>query len=144
MKNFKLFLILFFSLSLIACEKKTLYFTPEATGYIYDSVTKKPINNLTANVGFDGLTAIKDSQIKLESGGKFTLLPVVKEFYIFSPNTQKYNDIPPYIYIGVQPYSPKVIDYSEFSWKQLPANLSGTYNYRKINLGIIYLDPEKP
>ena len=99
MKKFRLFLILFFSLSLIACEKKTLYFTPEATGYIYDSVTKKPLSSQIGKIIFEGFSDDDVIGIKLNQDGSFTLQPITKSYYFFQPNVRIYDGIRARLYI---------------------------------------------
>ncbi|MDQ9010373.1 hypothetical protein RFI36_12290 [Acinetobacter gerneri] len=143
MKQFRLFLILFFSLSLIACEQKTLYLTPETKGCLYSSETTKPLSHLIGHVGYS-LADDNTFATKLDNNGCFIISPKTKCYYYIEPNVQKYSEIAPQIYIYFESFQPKSIDYSKFVWQQVPENISGTYNYRKINVGIIYLDPEKP
>ncbi|MCH4244818.1 MAG: hypothetical protein LKF90_11505 [Acinetobacter gerneri] len=144
MKKFRLFLVLFFSLSSIACKQKTLYFTPEATGYIYDSVTKRPLSNKIGYLGFNGSTPSSASIIKLEANGHFTIPAVTSSYYFIRPNVRQYMDAPAEIFISYDNYEKKILDYAPFIWKQVPERQSGFSYYKKINLGIIYLDPEKP
>ena len=52
-------------LALPACTKNTLYFTPEVTGYIYDSRTHKPLSDQTGYMGFNGRTDSDNAKINL-------------------------------------------------------------------------------
>jgi len=143
MKNIFITLIVISAVFISACTKQTLYITPQATGYIYDSVTKKPLSNLSGNVGFSGLTSDESSRIQLKEDGSFVIKPFIKNYYYFHPNTKIYDEYPLDIFIDIKKHKIKIIDYTSFAWEQIPKNLSGTYNYRKIDLGVIYLDPEK-
>ena len=146
MKKRKLLLSLFCSLIFIVIieyQKKTIYLTPEVTGYIYDSVTKKPLSNLSGHVGFF-LPDNNTPNIKLDIDGRFTIKPIIESYYFIRPNVRKYSYIPPQIYIYLPNYQGKILDYSQFSWKQIPSESRGYSHFKKINIGIIYLDPEKP
>ncbi|MFW1840639.1 MULTISPECIES: hypothetical protein [Acinetobacter] len=139
--------ILFFSLVVIvlvtpACTKHTLYLTPEVVGYIYDRKTKQPLVKQGGEMGFNGQTSDKDAQIELKADGHFTIPSVRKTYFFIKPNTRKYSHLPAEIFISFKGYDSKIIDYSNVYAEQVP-ELKSNFSYsKKIDLGIIYLDPE--
>lgn len=139
--------ILWFSLAFVilisqACTKHTLYFTPEIVGYIYDRRTKLPLANQTGEMGFNGQTSDKDAQVKLKADGHFTIPSVRKTYYFIKPNTRKHSYLPAEIFINFKKYDSKILDYSNVYVEQVP-ELKSNFSYsKKIDLGIIYLDPE--
>ena len=139
----KIFIIFVISSAALtaACTKQTLYLTPEAKGYIYDSVTKKPLNNFSGNMGFNGLTRNESDKIKSSTDGGFIIPAVLESYYLLRPNTMNF-ERPPELYISADGYKSKVIDYSKIYWEQVPSEKRGYDHYREIDLGIIYLDPE--
>lgn len=147
MKKRKLLLSLFCSLIFIVIieyQKKTIYLTPEVTGYIYDSVTKKPLSNQIMNIGFNGLSSMGNSKVKLNIDGSFTINPITKTYYFFRPSTNIYNMVPAEIFFYAPKYDPFKIDYAIFYSTQVPDESRGYSHFSKINLGIIYLEPKKP
>lgn len=137
-------MILFFVviLTLFGCTEHTLYLTPEVHGYIYSSKTKKPIADVNFDMGFNGLTDNNAAKIKTSKDGGFIIPAVQKTYYYFKPNLRKYS-APPEIYISADKYQPKVTDYSLFYGKQVSENTAGYSYLNKIDIGIIYLEPEK-
>ncbi|ENU23085.1 hypothetical protein F993_02233 [Acinetobacter proteolyticus] len=140
--------ILWFSLAFVilisqACTKHTLYFTPEIVGYIYDRRTKLPLANQTGEMGFNGQTSDKDAQVKLKADGHFTIPSVRKTYYFIKPNTRKHSYFPSEIFISFKGYEFRSFDYSSAYVEQVPEGKSNFNHYKKIDLGVIYLDPEK-
>ncbi|MDC4441671.1 hypothetical protein NQ662_18095 [Acinetobacter baumannii] len=143
MKKYILFIYVILSvLALPACTKNTLYFTPEVTGYIYDSKTHKPLSNQTGDMGFNGRTDSNNTKINLRSDGSFTIPTVTATYYFIKPDVKQYTNFPPEIFLSFKNYQPKIIDYSEAYNQQFPEDMSSFSHYKKIDLGKIYLDPE--
>ncbi|WP_407504366.1 hypothetical protein [Acinetobacter baumannii] len=143
MKKYILFIYVILSvLALPACTKNTLYFTPEVTGYIYDSKTHKPLSNQTGDMGFNGRTDSNNTKINLRSDGSFTIPTVTATYYFIKPDVKQYTNFPPEIFLSFKNYQPKIIDYSEAYNQQVPEDMSSFSHYKKIDLGKIYLDPE--
>lgn len=87
MKKRKLLLSLFCSLIFIAIieyQKKTIYLTPEVTGYIYDGVTKKPLSSQMGEIVFEGFSNDDIIGVRLNQDGSFTLPATVKSYYFFN------------------------------------------------------------
>ncbi|CAI3142829.1 hypothetical protein MWMV18_MWMV18_01356 [Acinetobacter calcoaceticus] len=143
MKKYMLFIYIFLSvLALPACTKNTLYFTPEVTGYIYDSKTHKPLSNQTGDMGFNGRTDSNNAKINLKSDGSFTIPAVTATYYFIKPDVKQYTNFPSEIFVSFKNYHPKIIDYSEAYNQQVPEDMSSFSHYKKIDLGKVYLDRE--
>lgn len=143
MKKYMLFIYIFLSvLALPACTKNTLYFTPEVTGYIYDSKTHKPLSNQTGDMGFNGRTDSNNAKINLKSDGSFTIPAVTATYYFIKPDVKQYTNFPSEIFVSFKNYQPKIIDYSEAYNQQVPEDMSSFSHYKKIDLGKVYLDRE--
>ncbi|MDC5189018.1 hypothetical protein NRA34_03980 [Acinetobacter baumannii] len=143
MKKYILFIYVILSvLALPACTKNTLYFTPEVTGYIYDSKTHKPLSNQTGDMGFNGRTDSNNTKINLRSDGSFTIPTVTATYYFIKPDVKQYTNFPPEFFLSFKNYQPKIIDYSEAYNQQFPEDMSSFSHYKKIDLGKIYLDHE--
>ncbi|MEX8154456.1 hypothetical protein [Acinetobacter baumannii] len=143
MKKYILFIYVILSvLTLPACTKNTLYFTPEVTGYIYDSKTHKPLSNQTGDMGFNGRTDSNNTKINLRSDGSFTIPAVTATYYFIKPNVKQYTNFPSEIFVSFKNYQPKIIDYSEAYNQQVPEEKANFEYYKKIDLGKVYLDPE--
>jgi len=142
MKKYITFFVLIISFSLVsACTKKTLYFTPEATGYLYDSKTKEPLHNVNGYISFY-LPDEKSTTIKVSNDGSFTIKPLTKEYFFIEPSLEDYKNLPPLIYISFKNYQNKTLDYSEKFNEQVPEEKANFEHYKKINLGKVYLDRE--
>ncbi|MFX7283776.1 hypothetical protein ABTI93_18495, partial [Acinetobacter baumannii] len=125
MKKYILFIYVILSvLALPACTKNTLYFTPEVTGYIYDSKTHKPLSNQTGDMGFNGRTDSNNTKINLRSDGSFTIPTVTATYYFIKPDVKQYTNFPPEIFLSFKNYQPKIIDYSEAYNQQFPEDMS--------------------
>ncbi|MEB6480094.1 hypothetical protein [Acinetobacter vivianii] len=128
--------------SSVSCSKKTIYLTPEVTGFIYDSNSKEPLGNKKGYISFS-LPTEKTPKQSLKSSGKFVIYPLKKEYYIFKPDISSYKDVPLQIYIYIDGYEGEILDYSKFFWRQVPKEKIGFYSYNKVEVGKVYLDPEK-
>ncbi len=143
MKNYISFICMVLSvLALPACTKNTLYFTPEVTGYIYDSRTHKPLSDQTGYMGFNGRTDSDNTKINLKSDGSFTIPPITATYYFIRPDVKEYTNFPSEIFISFKNYQLKIIDYSEAYSRQVSEGKSSFSHYKKIDLGKIYLDRE--
>lgn len=134
--------LLVFLFSTVSCTKKVIYLTPEITGYIYDKNSKKPLVNHKGYIGFT-LPTDKTPKVSLSSSGKFIIYPLKKEYYLFSPNISAYKDLPLQIFIYIEGYDGEILDYSKFFLEQVPEEKIGFDSYNKIEIGKVYLDPEK-
>ncbi len=101
------------------CTKKVIYLTPEITGYIYDINSKEPLGNNKGYISFS-LPTEKTPKQSLKSSGKFVIYPLKKEYYIFRPDVSSYKDMPLQVYIYIEGCERKILDYSNFFWKQVP------------------------
>lgn len=129
-------------LALPACTKNTLYFTPEVTGYIYDSRTHKPLSDQTGYMGFNGRTDSDNAKINLKSDGSFTIPAITATYYFIRPDVKEYTNSSSEIFISFKNYQPKIIDYSEAYSRQVSEGKSSFSHYKKFDLGKIYLDRE--
>lgn len=128
-------------LALPACTKNTLYFTPELTGYLYDSKTKEPLHNANGYISFY-LPDEKSTTIKISNDGSFTIRSLTKEYFFIEPSMDDYTNLPSLVYISFKNYRNKTIDYSEKFNEQVPEEKANFEHYKKTNLGKIYLDRE--
>ena len=129
---------IFFSVS---CTQKKLYLTSKMTGYIYNNVTKKPLNrNNIGEISFNGID--KAQKITLKDDGSFTLNPLIESYYFMRPKTEVYKILPPEIYIDFQKFKIKKVDFSQEYFERITEEKMEFRNYKKIDLGIIYLEPQ--
>ena len=142
MKNSSIIFCVMIAFLLSACSKKIIYISPEIHGKVYDSIQKKPIHK-NSRIGFDGLTPDSAPPIMLKDDGSFVLPAVTETYFFLRPNVRKYDLILPRIYVGADNYQYKFIDYSPFYSKQLASKNRGFSYFNKIDVGIIYLEPEK-
>ena len=131
--SFLLILLISFS----SCTKKTIFLTPEAIGYLYNNQTKKPIANYNGYIGYD-TSRSNHNFITTDSKGKFKIPSEEINYYIIKPNLTKWNMSAAHIYIQFPGYMTKIYDYS----KEVQ-NINSDYKLGKINLGVVFLDPEK-
>lgn len=141
-KIIKLILIFFLPFLIVSCTQKEIDITPEVKGYIYSSNTNEPLNGKNGFIGFNGLTPNNAPSINLNSDGSFILKPISKKYYLFRPNMNNYAKQPSLIYISIDGFEVKDIDYSEEIYKKIPVDKKEFRNYKNVNLGIIYLKPE--
>lgn len=125
-----------------ACTKQTLYLTPEITGYLYDSVTQKPLSKKEGAIIFQGFDGNKSPPVALGENGSFSIPPIKRYYYFIFPDVHVYGEIEPEIYVEYQAYKAIFFDYSKFYWNQVSEDKSGYEHYKKIDVGVIYLDPK--
>ncbi|MDC4442337.1 hypothetical protein OHV35_02785 [Acinetobacter baumannii] len=138
-------LLLFFcmTVTLTACSQKEIYLTPEVTGYVYNNATKEPLRQQEGFIGFNGLTPNDAPELVLNKDGSFTLKPIAKKYYFFKPDMHEYSNMAALIYISFDGFKVKDIDYSEEKYKRIKADEGEFRPYKKVNLGVVYLNPEK-
>lgn len=125
----------------VSCTHKKLYITSEMTGYIYNNVTKKPLNgNNIGEISFNGID--KAQKITLKDDGSFTLNPLIESYYFMRPNTKVYEMLPPEIYIDFQNFKIKNVDFSQDHFERIVEEKMEFRSYKKIYLGVIYLEPQ--
>ena len=134
--------LLVFLFSTVSCTKKIIYLTPEITGYIYDKNSKKPLVNHKGYISFT-LPTDKNPKVSLSSSGGFIIYPLKKEYYMFSPDVSAYKDFPLQMFIYIEGYDGEILDYSKFFLEQVPKEKIGFDSYNKVEVGKVYLDPEK-
>ena len=118
-------------LALPACTKNTLYFTPEVTGYIYDSRTHKPLSDQTGYIGFNGRTDSDNAKINLKSDSSFTIPAITATYYFIKPDVKEYTNFPSEVFISFKNYQPKIIDYSDAYSRQVSEGKSSFSHYKK-------------
>ena len=143
MKNSSIIFCVMIALLLSACSKKIIYISPEIHGKVYDSVNKNPLHRNNAKIGFEGLTPDYAPSIMLKDDGGFVLPAVTETYFFLRPNVRKYDLILPKIYVGADNYQYKIIDYAPFYSEQVDEEKSGFSYLTKLDVGIIYLEPEK-
>lgn len=141
-KIIKYILIFFLPFLIVSCAQKEIDITPEVKGYIYNASTNKPLKEKSGFIGFNGLTPNNALSISLNHDGSFILKPISKKYYLFRPNMNNYSKLPSLIYISIDGFEVKDIDYSEEKFKKIPVDKKEFRNYKNVNLGIIYLKPE--
>lgn len=140
--NYILKSLLIFSISfLMACSPNIYYLDPELKGVLYDAATGKPIVNQEGYAAFHiGLD--EEGNVKTNNEGKFTIQATPYTYYIFKPNLRNESMSPPYIYINFKGYQGKIYDYSPSLHEQNTEPNPGAKRLNKVDVGIIYLDPE--
>ena len=138
-KKLSQLLIIFTSLFLVACTQKTLYLTPETTGYLYSVKNKKPIANYQGYIGYDTARDSHNS-ITTDSNGKFKIFPETLKYYLIKPSLKDWNMSATHIYIQFPDYETKIYDYSEKFHEQI--SNSSPSKLEQLDVGIIFLDSE--
>lgn len=138
-KKLSQLLIIFTSLFLVACTQKTLYLTPETTGYLYSIKSQKPIANYHGYIGYDTARDTHNS-ITTDSKGKFKISPETLNYYLIKPGLKDWNMSAAHIYIQFPGYETKIYDYSEKFQEQTTNSIPS--NLEKLDVGIIFLNPE--
>ena len=142
MKNSSIIFCVMIAFLLSACSKKIIYISPEIHGKVYDNIQKKPIHK-NSRIGFEGLMPDNAPSIMLKDDGGFVLPAVTETYFFLRPNVRKYDLILPKIYVGADNYQYKIIDYAPFYSEQVDEEKSGFSYLTKLDVGIIYLEPEK-
>jgi len=125
---------------LIACTPKNYYLKPEVCGQVFDIKTKKPISS---REGYIGYSLNDDTSIKTDEHGRFKITPKAESYYFFRPNLKKLSLSAPQIYINFKGYLTKTYDYSNGKPLEDIKENPGARILEKIDVGIIYLEPEK-
>lgn len=136
----KIAYIFVLALFLSSCTPNIYYVKPELIGKLYDSKTKKPISR---KMGFISFYLNEEGQVQTNEKGQFKINAVARKYYFIEPNMQEISMSAPQIYINFKGYKPEIIDYSE---RGIPENTQpnpGAKKIEKVDIGIIYLEPEK-
>lgn len=120
---------------------KTFYLHPEAVGALYDQATGQALAYKTGDIGYY-MAADNRFQKTLSAQGEFKLPAFEIHYQFFRPNMRKLEG-PLQIYIAFEGYKGKIYDYSEVYWQQVPDEKNSPHVFNKINVGKIYLTPEK-
>ncbi|WP_111858146.1 hypothetical protein, partial [Acinetobacter sp. CFCC 10889] len=120
---------------------KTIYLHPEAVGALYDQNTGLALAHKTGDIGYY-IAADDRFQKTLSAQGEFKLPAFEIHYQFFRPNIRKLEG-PLQIYIAFEGYEGKIYDYSEVYWQQVPDEKNSPHIFNKINVGKIYLTPEK-
>lgn len=140
MKKF-IVIIMFCSIFFVACTQNKIYIEPEVTGKIYSSHNKLPIKNTVGYIAFY-LNDDKENYIKTNNDGEFYLKPSVEKYILIKPNLKDLYQGTGQIYVKFDGYKLRIFDYSKNHQEQNPNPNPGGKNLEKVNVGIIYLDPE--
>ena len=140
MKKIIFLITLLFTLFLLACKPNIYYVKTELKGELYNSKTKKPISK---QVGFVSFYLNEDGQVQTNQKGQFKINAVSKKYYFIKPNMQEVSMSAPQLYINFKGYKSKIIDYTENSIVTEATPNIGANTMETIDIGIIYLDPEK-
>lgn len=135
-----LFIVFLFGF-LVSCTQKTLYVTPEAVGSLYNSKTQQPIVKYSGFIGFS-IARDEHNAVITDSRGRFKIAPETLKYYVIRHNLRDWGMAPTHIYIQFPGYKTKIYDYSEKYQEQASTLDSGFETLTKIDVGIIYLDPE--
>lgn len=138
----KIIFFVFCITGLIACTPKNYYLKPEVNGQVFDSRTKAPITNTEGYIGYD-LGLDENKKIKTDHTGSFKITPKAEPYYFFRPNLKKLSLSTPQIYIFFEDYEPRIVDYSNGKSLEDIKENPGARILEKIDVGIIYLEPEK-
>lgn len=130
------------SLLLTACNQKTLYLTPESSGFIYDNKTRQPITNTEGYIGYDTARS-EHNLIKTDNNGKFKIPAETMKYYFIKPSLKDWYMSAPHIYVQFPGYKTKIFDYSEGYSKVNLDDLSDEHTLKKLDVGIILLENEK-
>jgi len=140
-KSIKLIWLAFILIIIHACSATYYYIKPEIYGHVYDNKTKKPLSNKDGYIGYD-LGLEEDKRVRTSNDGKFKITPKAQKYYFIKPNMHELSMSAPQIYINFEGYSTKIFDYSDSNSLSEIENNSGGEILEKIDIGIIYLDPE--
>jgi hypothetical protein len=135
---------IFITLSLSSCTnntKKTVYFTSEFSGYIYDSKTKLPLKNAVGFIQVNGVVSYPNT--KLDENGRFFVPAKKEDYYTQRPSIKNYLNTSGDLFFSFPNYQTQRIEYADLYVKQVPEERAGFDHLNKIDLGIIYLDRTK-
>jgi len=131
---------IFIMLGLTSCTQKTVYFTSEFSGYIYDSKTKQPLKNKIGYIIADDIGS--DFDTKLDANGKFIIPAKTQKYYYSRPSVQRYLRGSGDLFFSFPDYHTKRVEYVEYYVAQVPEERTGFDHFNTVNMGIIYLDPK--
>ena len=84
-----------------------------------------------------------EGQVQTNEKGQFKINAVAETYYFIEPNMQEISMSAPQIYINFKGYKSEIIDYSEHGVPEDTLPNPGAKKIEKVNVGIIYLEPEK-
>lgn len=130
----KYIFILLSSIILVACNYKTAYLTPDIKGKIIDEKTKEPIKDQ----GYIAIYLTKDNSqsVKTDGAGEFFLPATENKSFFKNKIENEYRRKEPILYIMINGYPTKSIDYSKYSSVPKTRTL---YEKSAINIGTVYL-----
>ena len=135
----RFFYVFIFTIALSACSQEKIYTKPELVGELYDSKTKRPIINTEGYVDFY-LGEKEGSKLKTNNEGEFYVKPRYKAYFFHAKIDESIVGAPQ-IYISLKGYSFKTYDYS-IKYQEQNKN-TDPMGLAKVDVGVIYLDPEK-
>ena len=143
MKNSSIIFCVMIALLLSACTSHIYYTKPELIGKIYDVETRKPISDEEGYVSFS--TGINDeNKITTSKEGGFKLAPVSRSYFFIKPKLDMVSIGAPQLYVNFKGYKSITLDYNEVGISlDGDAPNPGARRPEKIDVGIIYLEPEK-
>ena len=133
------FLFIFIIWTQASCTQKTVFFTSEFSGYVYDNKTKLPLKNKLGYIGVNGI--LSDPDTKLDANGKFFIPAKTEKYYLKKPPVDYANSTGD-LFFSFPNYQTKRIEYVDLYVDQVPEDRAGFDHLNKIDVGIIYLDPE--
>ena len=120
-------------------SKNGFFFTSEFSGYVYDNKTKLPLKNKLGYIGVNGI--LSDLNTKLDANGKFFIPAKTGKYYLKRPSVDYANSTGD-LFFSFPNYQTKRIEYVDLYVDQVPEDRAGFDHLNKIDVGIIYLDPE--
>ncbi|RZG47302.1 hypothetical protein [Acinetobacter wuhouensis] len=142
MKKLKKLIVLLGVSLLIACSEKSIYIEPEINGQLFDIKTNRPLSNQKGYVSFY-LNDTSGDNIETKADGSFKVDPFIEKYYYFEPNLKELYPSTGQIYIKYNGYKLKNYEYVEKYVQQNPNSNQDNSTYKKVDVGIIYLEPEK-
>lgn len=122
----------------VGCSEKTLYIEPEINGQLFDIKTNKPIANQKGYISFY-LNDTNGNNVETKVDGSFKVEPLIEKYYYFEPNLKDLYPSTGQLYIKYHGYKLKNYEYVQ----QYPNSNQDSKTYKKVNVGVIYLEPEK-
>lgn len=134
-------IVILLSFILIACSEKILYLKPEMFGQLYDSRTHKPLSTIHGYIGYD-TARDEHNAIVTDVIGGFKIEPEKTTYYFIKPDLRDWYKSAAHIYIQIPGYKIKIFYYSDKYQQQNYQSNSGFKKLEKVNVGIVYLEPE--
>ena len=142
MRILKIAYIAVLALFLSSCTSHTYYTKPDLVGKIYDAETKKPLSNKKGYIAFF-LSDDEDNYLVTDVNGSFKLEPISDSYYFIKPKLDRITTGSPDVYVMFDGFEPKTIDYNAVGKILDAAPNPGAKRPEKVDVGIIYLEPEK-